>query len=222
MSIRRGLIGSFKRSLLPDEYTQIEYIGGTGTQYINPGIECTSDLVVNFGAMFLTPGSGNFSGGIDMRTAGFFRHHCTPTMTINYYISSGRDYAISINIKKDTKYDVFVDPVNGIGRVDSNTVSFTPLPSGLTTTKSYGILARIRDNGVISSTSAYCYYFKFYRNNALISSLENLNGATCTPISEKGDVCITLFLDDMQKYTDGWVALGGTAVLIGDKNGKKR
>ena len=37
----------------------------------------------------------------------------------------------------------------------------------------------------------------FYRNNALISSLENLNGATCTPISEKGDVCITLFLDDM-------------------------
>ena len=24
----------------------------------------------------------------------------------------------------------------------------------------------------------------------------------------------------MQKYTDGWVALGGTAVLIGDKNGK--
>ena len=30
----------------------------------------------------------------------------------------------------------------------------------------------------------------------------------------------TLFLDDMQKYTDGWVAMGGTAVLIGDKNGK--
>ncbi len=30
----------------------------------------------------------------------------------------------------------------------------------------------------------------------------------------------TLFLDDMIKYTDGWVALGGTAILIGDKNGK--
>ena len=30
----------------------------------------------------------------------------------------------------------------------------------------------------------------------------------------------TLFLDDMQKYTDGWAALGGTAILIGDKNGK--
>ena len=34
------------------------------------------------------------------------------------------------------------------------------------------------------------------------------------------DVENTLFLDDMQKYTDGWVALGGTAVLIGDANGK--
>ena len=30
----------------------------------------------------------------------------------------------------------------------------------------------------------------------------------------------TLFLDDMQKYTDGWQALGGTAVLVGSPNGK--
>ena len=30
----------------------------------------------------------------------------------------------------------------------------------------------------------------------------------------------TLFLDDMQKYTDGWAALGGTSVLIGSPNGK--
>ena len=30
----------------------------------------------------------------------------------------------------------------------------------------------------------------------------------------------TLFLDDMQKYTDGWAALGGTAILIGSPNGK--
>ena len=29
----------------------------------------------------------------------------------------------------------------------------------------------------------------------------------------------TLFLDDMQKYTDGWVAMGGTAILIGKENG---
>lgn len=30
----------------------------------------------------------------------------------------------------------------------------------------------------------------------------------------------TLFLDDMQKYTDGWTAIGGTAILIGSKNGR--
>lgn len=30
----------------------------------------------------------------------------------------------------------------------------------------------------------------------------------------------TLFLDDMIKYTDGWAALGGTAILIGTPNGK--
>ena len=30
----------------------------------------------------------------------------------------------------------------------------------------------------------------------------------------------TLFFDDMQKYTDGWTAMGGTAILIGNKNGR--
>lgn len=29
----------------------------------------------------------------------------------------------------------------------------------------------------------------------------------------------SIFLDDMVKYTDGWEALGGTAVLVGNKNG---
>ncbi|MDE5899688.1 MAG: HAD-IA family hydrolase [Treponemataceae bacterium] len=33
------------------------------------------------------------------------------------------------------------------------------------------------------------------------------------------DIENTLFLDDMRKYTDGYAALGGTAVLVGGKNG---
>ncbi len=38
---------------------------------------------------------------------------------------------------------------------------------------------------------------------------------------EKADGTLedTIFVDDMVKYTDGWEALGGTAVLVGDKNG---
>ncbi len=35
-----------------------------------------------------------------------------------------------------------------------------------------------------------------------------------------GDISNTIFLDDLQKYTDGFCALGGTAVLVGDKNGR--
>ena len=34
------------------------------------------------------------------------------------------------------------------------------------------------------------------------------------------DLANTLFFDDMQKYTDGWTAMGGTAILIGNKNGR--
>ena len=34
-----------------------------------------------------------------------------------------------------------------------------------------------------------------------------------------GSVEDTLFFDDQYKYTDGYTALGGTAVIVGDKNG---
>ena len=35
-----------------------------------------------------------------------------------------------------------------------------------------------------------------------------------------GTINNSLFIDDMQKYVDGYTALGGTAVLVGNKNGK--
>lgn len=35
-----------------------------------------------------------------------------------------------------------------------------------------------------------------------------------------GTTADTLFLDDMRKYTDGFQAIGGTAVLIGSRNGE--
>jgi len=46
--------------------------------------------------------------------------------------------------------------------------------------------------------------------------------AYTTALSKTGaEIGTTLFLDDMTKYTDGWAALGGTAVLVGNKNGRK-
>ena len=35
-----------------------------------------------------------------------------------------------------------------------------------------------------------------------------------------GTINNSLFIDDMQKYVNGYTALGGTAVLVGNKNGK--
>ena len=34
-----------------------------------------------------------------------------------------------------------------------------------------------------------------------------------------GTIENSIFIDDMLKYTDGWESLGGTAVLVGNKNG---
>ena len=35
-----------------------------------------------------------------------------------------------------------------------------------------------------------------------------------------GTISDTIFIDDMQKYTDGWKAIGGTGILVGTKNGR--
>ena len=35
-----------------------------------------------------------------------------------------------------------------------------------------------------------------------------------------GTISNTIFIDDMQKYTDGWKAIGGTGILVGTKNGR--
>lgn len=46
------------------------------------------------------------------------------------------------------------------------------------------------------------------------------NAYNCALKKANEQIETTLFLDDMQKYTDGWRALGGTAILIGEKNGR--
>ena len=58
--------------------------------------------------------------------------------------------------------------------------------------------------------------------DAYMAALRKVGGGGVDGAGSTGGTTVenTLFLDDMVKYTDGWVAMGGTAVLIGDENGR--
>lgn len=178
MAIRRRVLmaSGKKESRLPSTYQEVEYVKGTGEQYIDSGIECTSDLVVDFA--FKTTDTGNIAicGGLDTRqNPKYFRHHCSPTFGatgVAYWIRSYNKTTNVVDVRgsatRGEKTSVVIDPVNGVAIVNGTSLTFTALPSGATTTKSYGIFARISDTGALQSKEATFYYFKFYRNGELI------------------------------------------------------
>lgn len=162
---------------LPDEYQRVEYIEGTGTQYIDSGIECTSDLIIDCEFSVSTTTNYALCGGIN-NTPPVFRHHANPSSygaNYNYMYSitnSGDTIPVTIATPQlDTKYRVVIDPVAGTylftGEDYYESGTFTPFEF-CTTGKSYGILGRISHAGAIQSRPNKTYYFKFFRDGRLI------------------------------------------------------
>lgn len=160
-------------SRIPTIYQEVEYVESDGAAYIDSGIECTSDLAVEFKFYAGTDVNASLCGGIDTRNPQVnFRHHASPYSKNRYWIQN--DNINVSSVYAGTTFDILnphvweIDPISGKAKLDANTSTFTPLVSGLTTTKNYGIFARIADTGAIQSRVSSIYYFKFYRNSALI------------------------------------------------------
>ena len=156
---------------LPSAYQEVEYLSGSGSQYIDSGIECTSDLSVSFGFVVWNSDNLAICGGINAQSyADYFRHHASPVANAGlYWLQYNRGGTASVNRgkKKKKKHDLSVDAINGIAVYDGEEIHFTPVLNK-TTGRSYGIFARISDSGTLQSKAARIYYFKFYRNNNLI------------------------------------------------------
>lgn len=168
--LRRRMLFS-SQNVLPAEYQRVEYIEGTGTQYIDSGIECTSDLAVEFEFSVSTTVNMALAGGINT-TSPLFRHHASPYADYMYSLAIATDGIPSVaspNI--DTVYNIYVDPVAGTYKFTGDNYNesgtFTPL-TARTTGRNYGIMARISQTGAIQSRPNRIYYFKFYRDGQLI------------------------------------------------------
>ena len=153
-------------------YTEVEYLQSSGTQYIDSGIECTGDLVVQFKGSCSTNVNAACCGGINVSDPPiYFRHHWSPYGgSISYWIQrNSLDYAsINAPFSTNTVYEIEVNPVNGVAKIDGVSYTFTPLASSYTTGKNFGIFGRYANNGNIQSRPCTFYYFKMYKSGTLV------------------------------------------------------
>ena len=148
---------------------EVEYLGGSGTQYIDTGIECTSDLKVEFTGMVTTNVNAAACGGIANLNP-YFRHHWTPYTGSFYWIQYNNNSSSSIQntISTNTWYDIVVDPVNGTASINGTAKTFTAITAVVTTGQNYFIFARKSGDGSTQSRPCRFKSFKMWRNGTLI------------------------------------------------------
>lgn len=152
--------------------SEIEYLQSSGGQYIDTGVECTSDLKVQFMAMFFSTSNNAICGGISNASGSvYFRHHFTPNTNNDFYyiqINSSGNASIRIDASTNTWYDVSIDPINGVGVVNGVQHKFTKLPASYTTYQNYFVFARKAQSGAIQSKSSRFKSFKMWKNDILL------------------------------------------------------
>ena len=173
LSLRRRMLKSVAPSL-PANYQEIEYISAVDGAYIDSGIECTSDLIVEFIFRCYVETNNAICGAINVSNRPiYFRHHCTPYSSggvLNFYWIQNNSNSESIVLYPSevgrTHY-VYINPVDGTYKIDNTEGVFPALPPNLTTECNYGICARIDNNGAVQYKNTRIYSFKFYRPNLI-------------------------------------------------------
>lgn len=150
-------VKSGNRLVFP-HYDEVEYLRGTGTQYIDSGIECTGDLSVRCKFRVSTDVNSALLGGIYDYGDTVFRHHLSPNGNrgVFYWIQNNSQTSPSIlysSWRTGTWYTFNINAELGEYEIDSTSGSFTPLSSSLTTHANYGIFARISGNVAIQIRS---------------------------------------------------------------------
>lgn len=156
------------KSTLPYD-AEVEYLESTGTQCVDSGIECTSDLKVEFNGMFTTTVNAGACGGIANLNP-YFRHHWSPSDNNFYWIQYNNNSSSSIQMSSsaNTWYIVTVDPVNGTASVNGTSKTFTAITSVVSTGQNYFIFARKSGDGGTQSRPCRFKSFKMWRNNILL------------------------------------------------------
>jgi hypothetical protein len=178
----------------------LDYIDSDGNNCIDSGIECTSDLKIEFKGSGSSQLNQACCGGIGLQNAPtYFRYHWTPGGNLlGFWCMYDSVSIANINCKytMGESTEVTIDAPNGIAIVDGTKYTFTKLEKGLTTGKNFGVFGRISSKGDIQSKPSRFYYFKIYKNDILMRDLR-----PC--IDPKGVVCMYDMVTKKYHYNIG-------------------
>ena len=165
------IYGNTKQQILPDGYTQVDYIESSGTQYIDTGVN--ADYKLSLLCELAMVSAGGAIGAIGSNTE--LRHH------FNYVINQGiRYYYKSISTinqvqlfplgQEDTnKHKYFIDIYNSKVQIDDGTVKDLTERDEYDIQTNYWICKRNSPNSALQSNmSVKVYTFKMYKENVLV------------------------------------------------------
>ena len=152
---------------LPKEYTQVDYIQSSGSQYIDTGIKGNQDTKVNLdfeGTDFSYSGNKTIIGS---RTSATEKHYgITISAGANPYLYSGYNNVSQegVRISLNTKYNVFKD--KNTTYLDNTQMTNTTYTTFETSTNMY--IFAMNEGGAKFYSSIKLFTLKIYNNNELI------------------------------------------------------
>lgn len=164
------VFGESPTPILPYD-AQVEYLQSNGSQYIDSGVECKSDLSVKFKFMVSSNSNSAICGGITSISGGYFRHHCSPYNSNFYWLQSNNRSTSSIifSYAVNTWNEVDIDATNGTYTINNTSGIFPIIGTLQTTGKNFGIFARIGGGSMAIQYRACKFsYFQILREGTLL------------------------------------------------------
>lgn len=155
---------------LPSAYQEVEWIGTSGTQYINTGIKATLTSKIELDCQVKTAPSSNaiYYNGTNWFALGYEYENS------KYYIDAsvsgaGTRYIEVSNSVYLARHTLILDTKNGQWGWDSTLISYTPF--GVDDTLNFYIGCRNNGNGFQQACDEYIYEFRYYENEVLQNQL---------------------------------------------------
>ena len=164
------LCGNLEQStlILPNDYTQVDYIESDGNQYIDLGITANQDT--NFSIKFETPseviGSKSLFGYFNDNTNSFYLY-ISSNKQFQFGYKSWQNFGLSNSVLENTIYNVSNNKnklyVNGTEYTNSNTDDFSTSPNNLLLFKISGATS--------GGHPIKLYSFKLFNNKTIVRDM---------------------------------------------------
>lgn len=163
---------SQKTTLLPEEYTQVDYIESNGTQYIDTGVNADYKLSVKIKMANLNTSNSMFGAMKGVLPSERVRHHFQITQaTISHWAGTGDSgcQTVLVSTSEEGKiYDIFCDIYNKKYYVDGVAKTGIFNANDIDTELNYYLFARNNNGTTDNYTKIRMYSFKMYYSGVLI------------------------------------------------------